>query len=68
MRSLSLSRALALSLMCFIGMTIFTVYCQSIVFTVNIKHIHMQQKHHAYIKKKGKNKMQTNILGLHEQI
>ncbi len=52
-RSLSLSRSLFNS-MCFIGMTIFTVYCQSIVFTVNIKHIHMQQKHHAYIKKKEK--------------
>jgi len=50
-------------------MKIFTVYCQSIVFTVNIEHIHMQQKHACMHteKRKGKKKMQTNILELHEQ-
>ncbi len=42
--SLSLSIQLSLSLsiqfnMCFIGMTIVTMYCQSIVFTLNIEQI-----------------------------
>ncbi len=57
--TLTLSRTLSLSCtqfnVCFIGMTIVTMYCQSIVFTVNIEHIHIPQKHACiHKKKKGK--------------
>ncbi len=45
-------------------MTIFTMYCQSLVFTVNIEHIHMQQKH-ACIQKKEKD--EQFAIKLHEQ-
>ncbi len=41
----SLSLSLSQFNVCFIGMTILTMYCQSIVFAVNTEHINMQQKH-----------------------
>ncbi len=48
--------------MCFIGMTIVTMYCQSIVFTLNLEQIYMQQKHACIYKVE-----QINILEFYEQ-